>query len=625
MDEFLVDFTQHVKDISYALKNHAQITQSQYHQLHNRVLFHLARGRQVDIIQVMCEEQEIAEDSLLKLCSEICNIGIWEEENSHLSVRINHISDDRIGVVERQYLTLSNDNGETAALVVPQCSIRQLFCMRRRYPECKIHVAGSYVYDQLLQSVPRKHRVENAVLGVGQIDSGFSAFGRNYIAMIISLYAICGSIFFYFPVEFAAFSVIIFLLCTIFKLFLLAASGTAKALSKRDVCIYEKDEDLPYYSILIPLYHEPKVINKLIAAINDIDYPQEKLDVHLLLEEDDIATLQSVYYESLPTYFNVIIVPDAFPKTKPKAMNYALDEVKGEYVAVYDAEDIPEPMQLRKALQRFKSLPQNYACVQASLVFYNSGESFISTLLAMEYRVWFGYLLKGLSLFSLPVPLGGTSNHFKVSILRKIGKWDAYNVTEDADLGIRLHMLGYNTAMLDSSTDEEGVTTFNAWLKQRSRWIKGFLQTFIVYVASCLTGKYTLPPAYKSASWQFKCKYIYHRVLAHLSIWLFLGFSVYSFLIFPLLCMFPLLINHNWFEWLWEMNLFGFALYHYLSIVIILIYEVRLSAMICGAIFVWPFYFILHSIAGYLAIAELVFKPFYWNKTTHAVSKMTHD
>jgi cellulose synthase/poly-beta-1,6-N-acetylglucosamine synthase-like glycosyltransferase len=103
-------------------------------------------------------------------------------------------------------------------------------------------------------------------------------------------------------------------------------------------------------------------------------------------------------------------------------------------------------------------------------------------MFALDYALWFDVLLPGLDRIRMPMPLGGTSNHFRTAVLRDIGGWDAFNVTEDADIGIRLAQLGYRVAMLDSTTFEEAPVNLGAWLRQRSRWLKGYMQTWLVHM-----------------------------------------------------------------------------------------------------------------------------------------------
>jgi cellulose synthase/poly-beta-1,6-N-acetylglucosamine synthase-like glycosyltransferase len=178
---------------------------------------------------------------------------------------------------------------------------------------------------------------------------------------------------------------------------------------------------IPIYTIFVPLYKEVRKLRSIIRAIDNLDYPKSKLDVKFIIEADDKETIKALAIIDLPRYIHVIKVPFSLPRTKPKAMNYATAYIKGDYLCIYDAEDKPDSDQLLKALHAFKQLPEEYACVQARLNFYNSGENLLTRFFSMEYTLWFEYLLKGLDLYGLPITLGGTSNHFKVSVLKKIG------------------------------------------------------------------------------------------------------------------------------------------------------------------------------------------------------------
>jgi cellulose synthase/poly-beta-1,6-N-acetylglucosamine synthase-like glycosyltransferase len=202
-----------------------------------------------------------------------------------------------------------------------------------------------------------------------------------------------------------------------------------------------KDPDeLPIYTILIPIYKEDKVLKKLVKSIEKIDYPKALLDAKLLVEEDDDKTLEALKKITLPEFLEVTIVPVSYPRTKPKACNYGLNLAKGKYVVVYDAEDRPHPQQLKKAIAKFNISPPEVICIQARLNFYNKKENSLTKLFALEYSLLFDYILVGLKRLNMPIPLGGTSNHFIKEKLEEIGGWDAFNVTEDADVGIRFTM-----------------------------------------------------------------------------------------------------------------------------------------------------------------------------------------
>jgi glycosyltransferase XagB len=237
---------------------------------------------------------------------------------------------------------------------------------------------------------------------------------------------------------------------------------------------------LPRYTVLVPVYREPEVIGRLLLALGSLDYPADRLEVLLLLEDDDDATLEAAQAAGLPPTVRIVRVPGEGPRTKPKALNYGLGESTGALVAVFDAEDIPEPLQLRRAAIAYHEGPPELACVQARLDYFNPDQNVITRWFTLEYTMWFRHFLPGLVTLGGPIPLGGTSNHFRRDLLLAAGGWDPFNVTEDADLGLRLHRLGHRVGVLDSVTLEEANSDFVNWNKQRSRWYKGYLQTWIV-------------------------------------------------------------------------------------------------------------------------------------------------
>ncbi|NOU06531.1 MAG: glycosyltransferase [Hyphomicrobiaceae bacterium] len=241
------------------------------------------------------------------------------------------------------------------------------------------------------------------------------------------------------------------------------------------------DAELPVYTIMVALYDEECVLPSLISSLKKLDYPAAKLDILLVLEEVDIATQSAMLRQNLPAHMRVVIVPDGQPRTKPKALNYALTLARGDYVVVYDAEDRPETDQLRRALHAFVVHGSDLACAQACLNIYNARQGWLTTQFAFEYSALFDAVLPALDRLGIPVPLGGTSNHFPRRLLDDLGGWDPYNVTEDADLGIRIARLGYKTTMIASTTWEEAPSKLRAWRTQRTRWLKGWMQTVLVH------------------------------------------------------------------------------------------------------------------------------------------------
>ncbi|MGB9643230.1 MAG: glycosyltransferase family 2 protein [Candidatus Ratteibacteria bacterium] len=243
------------------------------------------------------------------------------------------------------------------------------------------------------------------------------------------------------------------------------------------------ENSLPVYTILLPVFRETNILSQLITAINQIDYPQDKLDVKLLVEQTDQTMQEALSKMKIPYFFDIVIVPDSFPRTKPKACNIGLSRATGEYLVIYDAEDIPDADQLKKSVIAFRRIDdQSIACLQAKLNYYNPRQNLITRWFTSEYSMWFDLYLPGLDGLNAPIPLGGTSNHFKTEYLKKVGGWDPYNVAEDCDLGIRLFREGYRTRVLDSTTWEEANSKLSNWLRQRSRWVKGYIQTWCVHM-----------------------------------------------------------------------------------------------------------------------------------------------
>jgi cellulose synthase/poly-beta-1,6-N-acetylglucosamine synthase-like glycosyltransferase len=440
-----------------------------------------------------------------------------------------------------------------------------------------------------------------AILHLDFLSPASTAKNINYQKMIAGFLILCAAFMHFLANFFNVINNLVYLAQNLLKVVLFKKS-----------LIYEPEEtgflhpdECPIYTIFVPLYKEVRKVKSIIKAIDDLNYPKSKLDVKFIVEADDFHTIKALTILKLPSHIHIIKVPYSLPRTKPKAMNYAINYAMGEYLTIYDAEDRPDPNQLIKALRAFRSLPNEYACVQARLNFYNAGENLLARSFSIEYKLWFNYLLRGLSLLDLPVTLGGTSNHFKISALHKVGYWDAYNVTEDADLGIRLYLNGYKVHIIDSETLEESPIELGNWILQRARWIKGFIQTFIIFL--------TAKKDYKIFS-PFKV----------MSVYIFVGFSSYSFFSLPWLIAIGFFKLNSWIYTLWWINSFFAFFYLYGTAIFIISKErggiTKLSLADLGVLLLWPLYFILHSIASYRALWECLVAPFEWNKTRHGVS-----
>lgn len=371
------------------------------------------------------------------------------------------------------------------------------------------------------------------------------------------------------------------------------------------------NDDLPIYSLLIPLYGESTdVITRLISHLSLLDYPKEKLDIKLITEADDTATINALLALKPPETMEIIRVPPSSPRTKPKACNVALESVRGEFLVIYDAEDAPQPDQLRKAVALFRSERGDLACAQAPLNYYNRSENMLTKLFALEYSSLFRILLPALERMRLPIPLGGTSNHLRVAALIQCGGWDAFNVTEDADLGIRLAYFGYRTRILPSLTLEEAPISLRAWMKQRTRWIKGYIQTWLVYMRDpiALKGRLGLRAYY---GFQF-----------------FVGAPALTFLLAPILWGVFIVAPLGLLPTRLSPYLLALCMISFIGGVAINWVYARAVLRIekwdgmTSASAVFPFYWLLHSVACARALWQLARSPHYWEKTTHGVSRL---
>jgi cellulose synthase/poly-beta-1,6-N-acetylglucosamine synthase-like glycosyltransferase len=374
-----------------------------------------------------------------------------------------------------------------------------------------------------------------------------------------------------------------------------------------------EERELPPYSVLVPLFRETAVLGQLVGALARLRYPAEKLDIKLILEEEDVAMQAAVAQLLLPPCFDVIVVPAGRPQTKPRALNYALSFCRGELLTIYDAEDIPEPDQLTKAAARFAAAGPELACLQAELTFFNPNENWLARQFTAEYAMLFGRLLPVLADHRLPLPLGGTSNHFRTCALREVGAWDPFNVTEDADLGLRLARHGYETGTLDSVTYEEANTRLMNWMRQRARWLKGFLATWLVHMRDPARLMRELGPA---GFWVTQAVTI----------------GVFASALLHPLCLLALLLLAAFHPLLPEeagpgfiamagVNLLVFLAGYGLAIVLTRDALRRRGILGWrGTLATMPFYWLLMSGAAWMALWQFIAAPFHWNKTEHGLS-----
>ena len=374
-----------------------------------------------------------------------------------------------------------------------------------------------------------------------------------------------------------------------------------------------KNAEWPMYTILCPLYREAQVVPQFVKAMLSLDYPPEKLQILFLTEEDDAETRNAIHELFLPPHFKIQVVPDGKPRTKPRACNYGLMLTEGPYVVIYDAEDIPDPLQLKKAVLTFASHWTDVVCVQAKLNFYNIRQNLLTRWFTAEYSAWFDLILPGLQLAKFSLPLGGTSNHFRTSALRALGGWDAYNVTEDCDLGLRLKRYRMNTVILDSTTLEEANPQLKNWLRQRSRWIKGYMQTYLVHMRHPLQ-ELRRGRLYDLFSFQMVIGSGVGVMFINPLMWVLLGlyiaFGTSVINIYQLLFPWPILYLGAF------CLIFGNFFYVYLYLLACV--KRKQYHLLPWTLFI-PIYWLLMSIAALYALFELLVKPHYWQKTVHGL------
>lgn len=388
----------------------------------------------------------------------------------------------------------------------------------------------------------------------------------------------------------------------------------------KEIIDREGDGELPVYSVLIALYKEEGQVDDLVTALAKLDWPREKLEIKLICEADDaktIAAVRAAIQRIGATHIRLVSVPVQQPRTKPKALNYALPLCRGRLLVVYDAEDRPDPLQLREAYAAFKKGSRYLACMQAPLVIHNHGEHWLSRMFTIEYSSLFDGLLPTLARHKLPVPLGGTSNHFKRAVLEQVGGWDPYNVTEDADLGIRLARAGYQVGVIARPTYEEAPISFPVWLKQRTRWFKGWLQTWLVHMRK---------PAALGVDLGWGGSVMFHIMVTGM---------IVSALIHPLLLFYiGMTVWHGWqFGWsttfanplLWldiATVLFGYFTFALLAWRTL---PVRGLSSLRRSLIGIPAYWLLLSMGAWRAVWHLIWRPHEWEKTPHRLRRKRPD
>jgi len=497
-----------------------------------------------------------------------------------------------------------------------------LFARQRWGPDIEFVVASKFDIVWTVQTAFGESISRHAVMDLAEQDQALSAREVFTLAQVVVGYALMTVFMFGFAVGPIATLIglniamsVFYLGNFVFKGILVSVGGRRSADNDQEIEIAARalrDEDLPVFTILVPMFREHKMLPALAESLRNLDYPLGKLDIKLVLEADDRETIEAARTLGLEGVFEVIRVPPSKPQTKPKACNFALQIARGEYLVVFDAEDRPEPDQLRKVVATFHKSSPNTACLQCRLNYFNADENWLTRMFTLDYSLWFDQVLPGLERLNVPIPLGGTSNHFKIKVLRELHGWDPFNVTEDADLGIRLTQKGYRVGVVDSTTFEEATCHVGNWVRQRSRWMKGYMQTFLVHTRRPL--------------------HLIHTTgsLGFFGFVFFVGGTVLSALfnpIFWVMYLFWLAALAGGLDPVFPQYLQFLSLFNLLAGNGAFIYLSMLAPMRRGWLDLIPYsltvfgYWILISIAAYKGLWQLLRNPFYWEKTPHGLSQ----
>ncbi|MEL6574758.1 MAG: glycosyltransferase family 2 protein [Pseudomonadota bacterium] len=463
--------------------------------------------------------------------------------------------------------------------------------------------------DRLARRAEKRVRPAESVRGLGTL-RGRAALLALMTVVCMLLSGEAGAV--------AAFSVV-FVVNTLTGLLRLAAftaalPGNAVDAKARRLLLDNADAmDWPVISILVPLYREAEMVPRLLASLERLDYPRHCLEVCLIVEERDFPTQEAIDAMRLPRWARMIVVPDGAPRTKPRALNYALGFCRGRIVGILDAEDRPEPGQLKAVASALRTLPRRIACVQCQLSYFNARENWITRCFQLEYSIWFDVLLRGFERLGLPVPLGGTSVYFRRGALEAVGGWDAHNVTEDADLGMRLFRRGWRVRVLSVRTEEEANCRPLPWIRQRSRWLKGYLLTWLSHIRRPVALWREMGPrgflGFNVLFLGAACSYL-AMPLFWISVigWLLTGTTPWDSFV------------PDWAFWPLAVSLAGGQALMLAAAGLAMWRKRALDLMLWVPTL--PFYWTLGALAAWKAVLELFVAPYYWDKTRHGVSRM---
>ncbi|MGV8954397.1 MAG: glycosyltransferase family 2 protein [Cypionkella sp.] len=575
------------------------------HQILNALSLHKSRRRHLS--EILLAQGVIGPDALYAAVGRHWSVGVADLDadpaDPRLTRHINHVTALREGLLPWR----KHGNVVVIVTAYPDQFHRHTAWLREVFGPVAMAVAPLRQIELALLTIhgPQlAHSAENRV-SASESCRSYTSTTMRHRAIVISVYATVLAMF--SPLGFAAVLFGLALLAMFSANFLkLAALITAPPINN-DPDPELDSSDLPVVSIMVALYREDSIAPRLAARLDKLDYSRELLDILLVVEADDHLTRDALAKTDLPGWMRVIVVPNGSVKTKPRALNYALDHCRGSIIGIYDAEDAPEPDQITKVVTRFQNRGPEVACLQGKLDYYNPRTNWLARCFTIEYAAWFRVFLPGIESLGLAIPLGGTTLFFRRRALEELGGWDAQNVTEDADLGIRIYRHGYRTELVETTTFEEANCRSVAWIKQRSRWIKGYMMTYMTHMRDPAQLWHDLGPRrFIGLQVQFMATTL-QTLLAPL-LWTFwlLPFGVHHPIVAAM--SYPVFIV--------------IAALMMLIALMIIVFDIIGMRRTCHRLNpLWAVTLILYqplsTLAAYKALWELLTKPFYWDKTSH--------
>ncbi len=362
-------------------------------------------------------------------------------------------------------------------------------------------------------------------------------------------------------------------------------------------------KEFPLVTILVPLKQENEVIHQTFSAISNLNYPSSSIQGIIIVESTDTLTKKSIETSIIPDGFEVMEIPTLPPFTKGRAIQRALLVAKGKYITIYDAESRPEPNQVIKAVEILEK-EKGKTCLQSIIRIENAKENEITSFFASEFWDWYDKRMVNLHKRGIPFGLGGNSFFLATETLKEVGGWDPFNVTEDAELTVRLIKNNVDIKLMNSITHEACPSTMKNWIKQRTRWSKGLLTTSIIHLIS---GKFGFKGFTFKQWYHFWLRMYVGNLIPFFFafifiLFLFQSFSYENFVLVNIVLainLVPSLIVSMWADKK-NFNTMGI--------------KIRIHNLFAVTLIYWGMYLW----AGFRANYEFLFSPLKWHKTDHS-------